>query len=155
MLIFHGHGNSKTICGHNNEQLIKSYYNHKLLKSKIVYCLACSCAKHLGLLSVKEGTTAFIGYEDDFALGRDRRHDANPPKDKLGMTFLLPSKILVECLLKGNTVEKSVEKCKARMLMDISEFETSDEPEHQDAVPFLIHNMVGLTFHGDRFAFIS
>ncbi len=154
LIMFNGHGDEKTICGHNNQPLIELGKNHYLLKSAIVYCLSCKSALELGKKSVEDGTTTFIGYEDDFALGRDTRYDSTPSKDKIGNLFLGPSNLLMESLIKGNVTGEAVEKCKNRMKEDISRLRTSSEQNEQDALPYLYSNYACLAIHGDNSASI-
>jgi len=138
LIMFNGHGDERTICGHNNQPLIELDKNHRLLRSTIVYCLSCKSALELGKKSVEDDTTTFIGYEDDFALGRDTRYDSTPSKDKLGNLFLKPSNLLMKSLIKGNTTGDAVEKCKSKMREDISKLRTSSEQNEQDALPYLL-----------------
>lgn len=155
LIMFNGHGDKKTICGHNDRPLIELDKNHHLLKSTIVYCLSCKSALELGKKSVDDGTTTFIGYEDDFALGRDTRYDSTPSKDKLGNLFLELSNLLMKSLIKGNMTGEAVEKCKNKMKEDISRLRTSFEQNEQDALPYLFNNYTCLVLHGDKLASIK
>lgn len=153
-IMFNGHGNSKEICGHNDETVIKAGKNHKLLSSSIVYSLSCSSAQELGPVSVEDGAVAFIGYDDDFALGTDTRYETTPSRDKVAKLFLDPSNLLVETLLKGNSIKVAMERCKTKMEENISQLRTSTEPEAADYLPWLFYNCMSLVAHGNKDATI-
>ena len=68
LLLFHGHGDNKTIFGFKDEVLIEMNNNDFLLKDKIVYSLTCDSAKELGVNAVKNGIEAFIGYKAPFVI---------------------------------------------------------------------------------------
>ncbi len=149
-IMFNGHGDETKICGHHDETLIEANINHKLLNGSIVYCLSCSSACTLGPISVKDGTIAFIGYEDDFALVTDVRYEATPLKDKTAKLFLEPSNLLVQSILKGNNILDSLKKCRDKMEDNISKLKTSSDPEAVDILPWLHYNYIGLVIHGDE-----
>lgn len=148
-IMFNGHGGPKCICGHRDEILIEQGINHYLLKSKTVYSLSCSSALELGKKSVDDGTIAFIGYSNDFALGMDTNCQSSPYRDKRARLFLDPSNILVKSLLKGNTIEESVIRSKEQIKKNISLLRTDSSPDAITYAPYLYHNYISLTAHGN------
>ncbi len=150
-IMFNGHGKSDAICGHNDEIIISAKENPEALKSSITYALSCSSAFKLGPKAVEKGTLCFIGYDDDFAIGRNPESEAAPAKDKIARLFLEPSNILVKAILKGNTVATAIEKAKRKMNENLSYLHTTEDfPEAADYAPYLFGNSLGLTAHGDQ-----
>jgi len=150
LIMFNGHGSPEVICGHNNEVLISSRENLNLLRDKIIYSLSCSSASVLGSKAIKGGAKCFIGYELDFALGKDPKKQASPRKDRIAKLFLEPSNLLFASLLKGNSAKQSVEKAKKMMDENLWFLNTTQEfPEASDYAPFLFGNYLGLIAHGD------
>ena len=73
IVFLNGHGGEKLVTGQDEEIIIESGVNDNLLKDRITYALSCKSAKVLGVESVKNGATAYIGYKDDFIFHRDSR----------------------------------------------------------------------------------
>src|SRR3989344_3458775 len=105
--MFNGHGSPEVVCGHNNEIIISAKDNPELLANTITYAFSCSSASILGPKTIEEGAICFIGYELDFALGKDPDSEAVPSKDKIAKLFLDPSNLLFSSLLKGNSVRQA------------------------------------------------
>ena len=148
-IMFNGHGNDQCICGHHDEVIIELDKNHNLLKKRITYALSCSSALRLGK-KVGDDKTAYIGYEDDFALGMDTNCQASIKKDKIAKFFLEPSNILVEAILKGNSVNEAMKKAKELMKSNISKLRTADPfLDATDYIPYLYNNYLFLEAHGN------
>lgn len=153
-IIFNGHGSPDEICGYKNETIISSK-NSQILKNSIVYSLSCSSALSLGPICIKNGTLAFIGYDVDFAIGKDPDSEASPRHDKIAKLFLEPSNILVSSLLNGGSVKQAIEKSKDKMKSNIDYLHTTNSfPEAIHYAPFLFNNYLGLIAHGDKEASI-
>jgi len=148
--MFNGHGSPSVICGYKNEIIIKAGENSVLLKNTIVYSLSCSSALKLGVKCVTEGTKAFVGYDDEFALGMDTNYQATPLRDKRARMFLEPSNRLFESLLKGNKVKVAVDKSKKLIKRNISLLKTDNSPEAAYYAPYLFSNYLSLVVHGDE-----
>jgi len=154
--MFNGHGSPEEICGHKKEVIISAKENAGILKGTIVYALSCASALVLGPKSVKEGTICFIGYDFDFALGKDRDSEASPRHDKLARLFLNPSNTLFANLLNRKDVKTSVEKAKKEMQDNIDYLHTTDSiPDAIYYAPYLFSNRLGLIAHGDSSASIN
>jgi len=154
-IMFNGHGSPNIIAGHKNEIII-SKENPEVLSNAIIYSLTCSSAQKLGKLVVTKGAICFIGYDDDFNLGKDPNKEASPRKDKIAKLFLEPSNILVKSLIEGLNVKKSVEKAKEKMEENIWYLSTTKEfPEAQFYAPFLFGNYKSLVTHGENKVSIS
>lgn len=148
LIMFNGHGNDSAICGHNDEIIIRKE-NCTLLKNKITYALSCASASKLGPL-VGDKNSAFIGYDDDFALGMDRNSQAAVHRDTRARLFLEPSNILMESLLKENTVQEAVSKAKQKIKENISKLKTDPFPDAKDYIPYLYNNYLALTAIGNN-----
>lgn len=129
LVLFNGHGNNDTICGFKDEILIESNKNDGLLKGKIVYSLSCSSAKSLGIISVRKGTEAFIGYKKSFVMYTDSEREATPLKDNLASSFLKPSNVLSLSLLEGKSARESSNKSKQEYKKEIKKYFTSSSIE--------------------------
>lgn len=156
LIMFNGHGSPEEICGHGQEIIISARKNLEVLKNTIVYSLSCSSALILGPKSIEKGAISFIGYELDFALGKDPESEASPRHDKIAKLFLEPSNILFSALLNRKNVKASVEKAKKKMKENIDYLHTTDGfPEAIYYAPFLFGNYLGLIAHGNNGAFIN
>lgn len=155
LIMFNGHGNEKIICGHDDEIIIQSDINGQVLCNTITYSLACSSSAELGPSVVINGG-CFIGYEFDFALGRDPDSEASPHRDKIAKLFLEPSNILFSSLLKGNEAKEAVEKAKKKMKENVWYLNTTNDfPEASYYAPFLFGNYLSLVVHGNKNASIA
>ena len=109
LIFFNGHGDYDLIAGQDNEVLVKSEDNDKCLGGRLVYALACRSAGKLGKTSVKQGTKAYLGYDEDFVFNYDLEKISKPLDDKVAQLFLKPSNLIVSSLLKGHTAHQSWE----------------------------------------------
>ena len=151
LIMFNGHGSPEVICGHKQEVIVDSKENADVLKNAITYALSCASAAILGKKAVEKGATCFIGYESDFALGKDPDSEAAPRHDKIAKLFLEPSNMLMSVLLKGNTAKIAVEKAKNKMKENIWYLHTTkDFPEAVYYAPFLFGNYLSLATHGNE-----
>lgn len=151
LIIFNGHGTTKTICGHKNEIIISCDENAEVLKNTITYSLSCSSAAKLGVEVVNKGAFAFIGYKFDFAIGKDPDSEASPRRDKIAKFFLEPSNILAYNLIQGNSAKYAVSIAKEKMKDSISYLSTTkDFPEAIHYAPYLYGNYAGLVIRGDE-----
>ncbi len=150
LIMFNGHGSPTEICGHKQEIIVSSEENPEILKDTITYALTCSSASILGPKSVENGAKSFIGYDSDFALGKDPDSEASPKHDKITKLFLEPSNILFKSLLEGKKVKTSIEKAKEKMKENIDFLHrTNNFPEAIYYAPFLFGNYLGLVAHGN------
>jgi len=156
LIMLNGHGSPKIVCGQNNEILVNSEDNPEILSQTITYSLSCSSALELGKIAVEKGAICFIGYEWDFAIGKDPESEATPARDKIAKLFLDPSNILFSSLIKGNNVENSIGKAKKKMWENIWYLNTTKEfPEAPHYAPFLFGNYSGLIAHGNKKAIVN
>jgi hypothetical protein len=156
LIMFNGHGSPEVICGHKNEPIILSDENPEVLANTITYSFSCSSALVLGGEAVKKGAICFIGYEFDFALGKDPDSEAAPSKDKIAKLFMEPSNLLFKNLLEGTSVKYAVRKAKEMMDENIWYLNTTKSfPEAQHYAPFLFGNLIGLTSKGDDTSSVS
>ena len=154
--MFNGHGSPEEICGHGQEVIVSVEENPEILENSIIYSLSCSSALKLGPKSVENGAIAFIGYEFEFALGKDPESEASPRHDKIAKLFLEPSNILFSSLLNKKDVKTSVEKAKRKMEENVNYLHTTEAfPEAIYYAPFLFSNYLGLVAHGSQEASIN
>ncbi|AJF62639.1 MAG: hypothetical protein QT11_C0001G0497 [archaeon GW2011_AR20] len=127
-LVFNGHGNEDLITGDKNKTLI-DLNNAKLLKNRITYAISCSSAKLLGLKSIENGATSYIGYDDDFIFFYNPNMVTHPLSDKTAELFLKPSIELVNSLIKNNSVEESFNRSNNMFKDNIKKLLTSETSE--------------------------
>ncbi len=151
LIMFNGHGSPEVICGHDDEIIVSSELNPDLLKNTITYAFSCSSASILGPKTIEKGALCFIGYELDFALGKNPDSQSAPRKDKIAKLFLEHSNILFSSLLKRNSVKQAIEKAKKKMNENIWFLNTTDKfPEASHYAPFLFGNYMSLVAHGNN-----
>lgn len=114
LLFFNGHGNDHCVTGHNNEVLVATGTNEELLQGALVYALSCKSAKGLGVQSVRSGTRAYIGYNEDFVFLITTEKQTRPAEDRLAALFLDPSNHVMLSLLKGHSAEDAYLKAKQK-----------------------------------------
>lgn len=107
LIFFNGHGDYDLVTGQDNEVLVKSGENDQCLSKRIVYALSCRSASKLGKISVKHGTRAYLGYDEDFVFNYDQEKISRPWDDQIVKLFFEPSNLLVASLLKGHTAGES------------------------------------------------
>ena len=107
LIYLNGHGSADFVCGDNDEIIVQKDRDEFLLKDKIVYALSCQSAKNLGPSCIKKGTTAYLGYDDDFIFLYDEHKITRPTSDNIAENFLEPSNLLILSIIKGNSVKIS------------------------------------------------
>ncbi|MEK6927205.1 MAG: hypothetical protein AABX11_02130 [Nanoarchaeota archaeon] len=150
LIMLNGHGSPEVVCGHNNEIIVSSRDNPKLLKDAITYSFSCSSALVLGEKAVENGAICFIGYEFDFALGKDPDSESTPSKDKIAKLFMEPSNLLFKNILEGCPIKYAVEKAKEMMNKNVWYLNTTNAfPEAIHYAPYLYGNYLGLVAKGN------
>lgn len=151
LIMLNGHGSPDCVCGHDNEIIIHANENAQVLKNSITYSFSCSSAANLGQASIKNGAICFIGYEEDFALGKDPERETTPSKDKIAKLFLGPSNLLFISLLNGKTAKESVEKAKRAMFKNVEYLNSTETFLNASYyAPYLFGNYLSLVIHGDE-----
>ncbi|MEA3343437.1 MAG: hypothetical protein U9Q92_04675 [archaeon] len=107
LVVLNGHGSDNCVSGHNNEPIVTAGENEGLLNSKIVYAISCKSARGLGPKSIGAGAISYTGYDDDFIFLYEPEKFSRPLQDETAGLFLEPSKMFVDSLIKGNTVNES------------------------------------------------
>lgn len=149
LIMFNGHGSPSVICGHKNEIIICEE-NPEILANSITYSFSCSSAAKLGRLAIERGAESFIGYNLDFAIGKDPDREATPARDKVAKLFLEPSNILFSSLIKGSNVETAVKRAKDKMIENVWYLNTTNDfPEAPHYAPYLFSNFIGLVALGN------
>ncbi|MEK6816445.1 MAG: hypothetical protein AABY09_02440 [Nanoarchaeota archaeon] len=128
LVIFNGHGNEEMVTGHKCSPLIQINKNEPLLINKIVYAISCKSAQKLGISCVKNGTLAYIGYNEDFIFVFDKTKTFDPSEDELARYFLEPSNELILSLLKGNTAKQAFDNSQLAYNKKIDKLLSSEAP---------------------------
>jgi len=148
LVMINGHGDIDSVTGHKNQILVKVGLNEGILKSKIVYALSCKSAKILGPRSVQAGALNYTGYKDDFIFVYEPELISRPLSDKTAGLFLKPSNILIESLIKGNSVRESFEKSKNALKKNFNLAISTSESDSTTA-RFLWWNLRNFSSYGD------
>ena len=135
LIFLNGHGDKKKVAGHENEVILDKK-NIKLTKNKIVYALACDSLGELGKIAIEEGAKAYIGYKARFMIVRDPTRESTPSKDKNAFPFKKACNTLINSLIFGNTVKKSIELTKKEYIHSIKSYGTSKDDPYGD-VPLI------------------
>ncbi len=169
LIVFNGHGNEEVICGckenedrnvltikirdSQRDEIIIDMKNKEILKSKIIYSVACSSAKKLGMKVAKSHTkTAFIGYEEEFIFLMDTRKMCKPLSDQIARPFLESSNQVVISLLKGETTGEAYNKSQVTFQKWIDYFQSEKAALH-DSISIawiLFSNKECQKLHGNR-----
>jgi len=145
LIFLNGHGSEKLVTGQNQEVIIESGVNDSLLKGKITYALSCKSAKTLGIESVKNGATAYIGYKDDFIFQYSKDKISKPKTDKTAALFLEPSNQIAISLLKGHKAADAEKRGKNAFLRNIKKLITSQTPQDDGSnLRYLVWDMQNL-----------
>lgn len=88
--------------------MVRCDLNPEILKHKIVHALACQSGKKLAPKCIEIGTTAYIGYKEDFQLVTlGKTTSSEQSQDAVAALFLDPAFEVVVALIKGATVEEA------------------------------------------------
>lgn len=70
LFIFYGHGKSDKLIGQSGffQNALVDINNIQQFREKIVYTMACSSAKHLGIRALESGAVCYFGYDDLFGV---------------------------------------------------------------------------------------
>lgn len=154
LIVLNGHGTESSVCGHKNEVLLAIGINEDKLKSKILYTIACSSAKALGLHLVEKGTKTFIGYLDEFCFYTNKDKQTTPLQDETAKPCFEPSITLVNSLLKGKSVKEAVSNALELYRSWIRIYLHKSDIEAPYVLKALIWNQAHLTIIGDHEAVI-
>ena len=131
LVFLNGHGDIGLVAGHNDEIILDSRNIH-LTKNMIIYSLACNSLVDLGTIAVEIGTSAYIGYRDRFMLVRDPSREGTPAKDKNALPFKKVCSVLINSLVSGTPVSRSIELTKGEYRKLIRSYGTSEDDPYGD-----------------------
>ncbi len=143
-----GHGAPEVFYGHQNTEAIDAS-SVNLLKGTITFSRACDCAAKLGKQAIAEGCTAFIGYNKPFWVARTNELSSRPLKDPTAKPIFTASNTVAMHLLKGSTVEESVNASHQTSAKEIIKILSSPEPYASAPLRALIINDEALTALGN------
>lgn len=126
LICLNGHGDSQSVTGQDNDVLVSASINAYVLKDTITYALSCRSAKTLGLVAVKNGARAYIGYREDFVFMYEQPKISHPLEDKTAELFLAPAYLLMTSLIKGNKTETAYQRSQEAYRNNIKSMLTSN-----------------------------
>ncbi|KKT36670.1 MAG: hypothetical protein UW22_C0034G0013 [Candidatus Gottesmanbacteria bacterium GW2011_GWB1_44_11c] len=98
--------------------------------------------KELGPSCVKKGTTAYVGYTDDFIFLTEEAKESRPLTDKVAKLFLEPSNDVAISFIKGHSAGQANQRSKDYFKKNIKKLMTSDTPkEDRELIPYLLWDM--------------
>lgn len=148
-IVFNGHGSENVVTGHDNKPIVSAGVNEQLLKSKTIYAISCQSAKVLGQKSVEKGATSYTGYNDDFIFFYEPTKISRPLQDETAKMFLDPTVLFIDSMIKGNTVETSVEKTK-KVMQDNMVKLLGSNTEDASMARYLWWNLKNFVSRGDQ-----
>lgn len=150
VVFFNGHGSNRAIAGNNGEPIVEAGENEGLLRGKIVYTRCCNAAALLGLLAVKKGASAFMGYKKSYVFATLNSCVTRPLTDIVAKLFLEASNLIPISLLKGNTVQEADRKSKRAMNTNLRFMLSGAATQAQkDAAPHMWNNITCQVVLGD------
>lgn len=156
IICLNGHGSANSVAGQDEEVLIDSSDKHlSIYKGTIIYARSCQSASKLGSTMVKKGTSAYIGYKNDFIFFRDNNYLTRPLRDPTAKYFLEPSNLIMTTLIKGHTVKEADKRSKRSMRQNFLKLLTSiSSADDRDMAPFLWSNIKAQVVIGDLESFL-
>lgn len=149
MVVFNGHGSSKTIKGYKGI-IVGLGINDNLLRERIVYARSCHAAAALGrecTKNTKEG--CFIGYDRPFQFYVNIQCVSNPLKDNTARLFLGPSNLVPISIIKGNSTSDANGNSKRYILKNINKILRNPNAESFKIAEALWNNYEGQVLHGN------
>ena len=150
LVFLNGHGYDNLITGYDDEILIDDGGNKIDFNGSIIVARSCRCAKILGKFLVKNGLIAFVGYNDDYIIKTSRKYTTKPLSDPMAALFLKPSNLIVESLLKGNTVKDANTKSKKMLAKNISRILSGGSKDKDNTAKCLYHDFMNQMVIGDK-----
>ncbi len=143
VVIFNGHGNEKAISGHQYDILVKVGDGLDVFKDKMIHAMACKSAAILGGEMIKVGSTAFVGYREEFKLThRGKETDQEREADDVAGLFLNPAFAAIVALIKGETAFSAYTLSQREYAKALSEFIKSNRNDLNSIIGApLYHNM--------------
>lgn len=151
LVVLNGHGNANEVCGQDNEVLIRLGENEVLLSGRTTYAIACNSAEKLGEKIGTSENSSYIGYEKEFVIQQSQGYFGHPIDDPLSKPFMEFSNQIVRSLLKGHTVEESVQRARQVGELELRKLlASSSDPDLQNSAMFLWWDMKYLKIHGNN-----
>lgn len=150
-IFFSGHGNDTSLFDNQKKEFLNTH-SADVFKETVTYAIACSCLVRLGQSAIDKGCYAFIGYKKPFWIARDHKYESTPLKDRVAKPIIECSNVIVNSLIKGNTVEESVKKSHEKALDNILKLIYSKEPLAPASLQALVSNDEALSFKGEASA---
>ncbi|MFA5130520.1 MAG: hypothetical protein WC477_06450 [Patescibacteria group bacterium] len=156
LVILNGHGNDTCVTGHEKEPLVIAGENENLLEGRITYAISCNAANVLGEVVGRLKNSAFIGYAAKFSFPfrHDRMH--LPLEDDRAAPFMEMSNQVTRSLVKGHTVEESLQRSREVGLDHAMRLLSSaSDPNARFDANYLLWNLRHQVYTGDgskRFA---
>jgi len=151
LIFFNGHGDDGCVTGYDNLALVSTTDKQKIV-CNLIFSRSCRSGKNLAKYVVKNGTKAFIGYDDDFVFFIDKEKSTKPLQDKTASIFLKPSNLVASSLLKGNSAELADKKSKDMMKRNLSKLLSSKHQADEYMAKFLYNNLIHQIVKGDPMA---
>ncbi len=153
-IFINGHGAKDVVVGHAHIPLV-NLSNCSLLKNTITFTRACNCIQELGKKSVEEGCTAFIGYSKEFWVPRLHSYESTPLKDPLAKPVIEVSNSIPISIIKGHSVEESINNSKSLAEKHLLKLILSKEPNDRAVLRAMLNNISALDYEGKKDARIE
>lgn len=150
-IFFNGHGSNTALFNNKKEEFINKK-SADVFDETVTYTVACSCLTGLGTEAINNGCKAFIGYRRPFWIARSHKYESRPLEDKVARPIIECSNIVVQSLIKGNTVMESIRKSHEKAADNIIKLIYSKEPLASASLQALVANDSALDFEGKDLA---
>jgi len=149
-VFFNGHGteDGAAILG-NYDEVVMDGGSSGLLKGTIVYARSCFVRKALAKNAIASGCAAFIGHSGLFIIPHMDRFESTPIRNPVAKRVLEVSNLIALHILKGDTVENSVQVSMDRASELMLKTLVSREPEDIAVFRALYTNFATLGYEGD------
>lgn len=157
LVLFNGHGSPDCVLGFNNELLISCGDNTQILENIIVHSLSCDSGKLLGPQCIENGTTAYLGYKEEYKLVHLACSSSEEmAADTTARFFLEPAFEAVKALIQGDTARGAFNRAQALGLNYLGVLLTSSNQDYSTVLASrLYHNIIHQVCLGDSSAKFS
>ena len=146
-IFFNGHGSKSCLYDNNKIELV-NLESSDLLKNTITFAQSCDSLVELGGNAVRNSCNAFVGYKKKFLIPRWHKTTCKPLQDLAAKPILKCSNVVAGQLIRGKTVQKTVDQFHQETAKEIVKLIYSEEPYASPALRALIHNDSALEFKG-------
>jgi len=115
-----------------------------------VFALTCAAAASLGPSAVEKGTSAFLGFREDYVFLTDGSKASRPLGDELARPFFETTNAIATAIINGHSASEAIEKARGNYRKWIEYYRTNDYLPEAIVLPYLIYDIEILELIGSR-----